>query len=200
MSDPIRDALSGVMSNYVQARTQQRIGKASVAWQQLMRARDVLAGSAVVAAHRRITVRASAGQGSWARIPWIALLHGGVTDTTRAGVYVIYLFRFDMSAVYLTLNQGVTEPLQRLGQAVGLAWVRGQAVELRERVSELARDGFELVEPLDLHTDYATAQHYAASTIAHRCYARDSLPTDVEMLADAGRILDAYEGFANVAR
>ena len=44
-----------------------------------------------------------------------ALLDDRETDTTQHGVYVVFLFRQDMSGVYLTLAQEVTEPRKRLG-------------------------------------------------------------------------------------
>ena len=39
------------------------------------------------------------------------------TVSTQQGVYGVWLFRKDMTGVYLTLNQGVTEPYKRLGTA-----------------------------------------------------------------------------------
>ena len=38
-------------------------------------------------------VRPSVGQGNWASVPWIAVLHPRVTDTTRHGVYPVLLFQ-----------------------------------------------------------------------------------------------------------
>ena len=124
MSNPLRDAINDVLGGYVHARGHERIGRSSPTWERIMSIPQILAVTDVACSRPRVTVRASAGQGGWARIPWIALLHGDATNTTRAGIYVIYLFRADMSGVYLTVNQGVTEPLSRLGTSAGLAWVR----------------------------------------------------------------------------
>lgn len=36
-------------------------------------------------------VKGSVGQGSWAVVPWIAIMDERITTTTRNGVYIIYL-------------------------------------------------------------------------------------------------------------
>jgi hypothetical protein len=155
----------------------------------------MLAATELVRAHPRVTVRASAGQGAWARIPWIALLHADAATSTRAGVYVIYLFREDMSGLYLTLNQGVTEPIERLGSVVGITAVRTQAQDLRPRLRDLAAHGFDLEPALDLRSTFPAAQHYTASTIAHRVYALEAIPGDAELLADLQHAMHAYQRF-----
>ena len=61
-------------------------------------------------------VRPSVGQGNWAGVPWIAVLHPRETTTTQRGVYPVLLFREDLSAVEVTIAQGVTELNQTLGR------------------------------------------------------------------------------------
>ena len=57
----------------------------------------------------RYKVVGSSGQGNWASCPWIAIFDRLVTETAQSGYYPVYLFREDMSGLYLSLNQGVTE-------------------------------------------------------------------------------------------
>jgi len=64
---------------------------------------------------QHLKVEWSAGVGRWAKIPWIALMDRRETTTTQQGVYCVYLFREDMSGVYLTLNQGVNKVIKELG-------------------------------------------------------------------------------------
>jgi hypothetical protein len=194
MPDRLRETLSKTLAGYVAARGTERIGKSSPMWQQLTQVGPWLASTDLLRAHGRIAVKVSAGQGAWARIPWIACLHQDVTTTTRDGVYVIYLFRADMSGVYLTLNQGVTRPIERLGKIGGLAAVTERAAKLRGRLGELADAGFELGEPIDLRSDYVLAQQYTASTIAHKLYEGGRVPADAVLLGDLRVALEAYEG------
>ena len=55
------------------------------------------------------------GQGNWATIPWVAVLNRSITETVQSGYYPVYLFRGDMSGVYLSLNQGVTNLKTEIG-------------------------------------------------------------------------------------
>jgi hypothetical protein len=194
MSNPLSDALAEVLRDYVRARLHDRIGHASLIWKRVMAIPALLTATPVVHARPRVTVRASAGQGGWARIPWVALLDSAATNTTRDGLYVIYLFCEDMSGVFLTLNQGVTEPTRRLGTAVGLASLRQRARDFRPRLADLASRGFELDRPLDLRSSFSLAQQYVASTIAHRFYSAASLSDDPDLLSDLDHALRAYEG------
>lgn len=189
-------AVTATLGTYANARRTERIGKSSPTWQQLMAVGPLLRNTAVLRAHPRVAVKVSAGQGAWARIPWIAFLHGNVTTTTREGVYVIFLFREDMSGVYLTLNQGVTEPIKRLGKDAGILAVRERATRIRDKVRDLEDIGFELDAPLDLRSDYVLAQRYTVSTIAHKLYERGAVPEDDVLLGDVARLLCVYERLA----
>lgn len=53
-------------------------------------------------------IKASMGNGNKAEIPWIAIMNKNITDTTTKGLYIVYLFKRDMSGFYITLNQGIT--------------------------------------------------------------------------------------------
>ncbi len=55
-------------------------------------------------------VKASTGLGNWAAVPWIAFLDSRETNSTQSGVYPVLLFREDMTGVYMTIAQGVTQP------------------------------------------------------------------------------------------
>ncbi len=41
-------------------------------------------------------------------IPWISILNPELTTTTRAGLYVVYLYSADMKKLFLSMNQGYT--------------------------------------------------------------------------------------------
>lgn len=57
-------------------------------------------------------VKGSVGAGRATKTPWIAILNKKITKTTRAGVYIVFLFSSDYKHVYLSLNQGTTVPGQ----------------------------------------------------------------------------------------
>lgn len=55
-----------------------------------------------------LIIKGSMGQGNKTSYPWISILNTTHTTTTMRGIYVVYLFKKDMSGFYLTLNQGIT--------------------------------------------------------------------------------------------
>ncbi len=53
-------------------------------------------------------VKYSVGQGNKTYYPWIAIFNPAITLSAQRGMYIVYLFKRDLSGVYLTLNQGIT--------------------------------------------------------------------------------------------
>ena len=50
----------------------------------------------------------SMGRGNKTEFPWVSILNSRVTTTTQKGIYMVFLFKKDMSGFYLSLNQGIT--------------------------------------------------------------------------------------------
>jgi 5-methylcytosine-specific restriction enzyme B len=138
-------------------------------------------------------VRFSTGQGNWARVPWIAILDDRKTTTIQSGVYCVFLFREDGSGVYLTLAQGVTEPLRRLGAVEGKAELRAKARSIRVSLDPLKDAGFSLTDDIDLHTGPGLGSNYEVSTIAYKLYERDNVPQSDVLLTDLGALINSYE-------
>lgn len=55
-----------------------------------------------------LIIKGSIGQGNRTAHPWISILNKNITHSTQYGLYVVYLFKSDMSGFYLSLNQGIT--------------------------------------------------------------------------------------------
>lgn len=53
-------------------------------------------------------IKASMGNGNKAEIPWVAIMNKNITESTTRGLYIVYLFKKDMTGFYITLNQGIT--------------------------------------------------------------------------------------------
>jgi 5-methylcytosine-specific restriction protein B len=138
-------------------------------------------------------VRWSFGQGAWARIPWLALLDDRVAKATSDGIYVIYLFREDMSGVYATLNHGITRAKERLGADAGRAAIRQRSEELRRFATDLDEAGFMLTNEIDLHTEHALGKDYQHGTVAHRLYKTGSVPPTNALVGDLRLLLEAYD-------
>ena len=57
----------------------------------------------VIGKNDRYIVQGSAGQGNWARVPWVAVFDRLATDTAQDGYYLVYLFREDFVLVFISL-------------------------------------------------------------------------------------------------
>jgi hypothetical protein len=140
-----------------------------------------------------LLVKASMGAGNWAKVPWVALMDPRETTTTQAGIYCVYLFREDLSGVYLTLNQGVTEPKRLHGTREGRRLLGKTAAEAREVCRYLERSGFTLDDEINLRAARGLGVDYENSTIAYKLYSRGFVPDDALLLHDLDLLRTAYQ-------
>ena len=141
----------------------------------------------------QIKIKWSVGQGNWAGIPWIAFLDQAETKTTQKGVYGVLLFREDLSGVYLTLNQGVTEVTDQHPKIEARKILRERANQYGLLVPELKAAGFNIDADIDLKTEGDLGINYEASTIACKLYTRGAIPSDDAIAADLEALLASYQ-------
>lgn len=151
-----------------------------------------LAQSSVVKAFPNIQVTWSLGTGIVSAVPWIALLDQRETTTTQSGVYVVLLFRADMSGFYVAYQQGITELKNQYGGAQARVKMLERAQELRQGCFYLHTYGFHLDNQLDLRGKTYRAKAYEDSTIAYKLYEDGHLPDDERFFADLSAVLKAY--------
>ena len=193
--DPISEGLEDVLANYVAARARHKFSKEHSVAQLLRRLEALLRNSSPIKSRPHLKVRASYGQGNWATVPWIAFLDARETSTTRRGIYGVLLFRHDMSGVYITFNQGVTDILKELGKRQGKERLRETAHQLHRFCARLPGQGFRLDDSIQLNPEPGLGRDYEDSTIAHKLYPRDQVPQDLEVLADLEAVLKAYDDY-----
>ena len=143
--------------------------------------------------HPSLKVEISLGKGNWTKTPWIAFLDTRLTTTTTKGVYVVILISEDLSVSYLTLNQGMTELKERLGQRGAVNEMLRVAELTRPLVSEMSEAGFELDNNIDLKSSTDAAKNYEIGTIAHTSLLSDRLPNDEQFGRDIEAILRQYD-------
>src|SRR5262249_38173953 len=156
------------LAEYPTARAREPFTAGAEMWRLFSKLEDDFQALEEVRAFGTLRVKASVGQGNWAKVPWIAFLDERETQTTTPGVYVVLLFRQDGSGLYATLNQGVTEPSERLGDAGGLQELKAKAQNLRQRPESKALEqaGFQLNDTIDLRADARLGQRYESATVA----------------------------------
>lgn len=134
-------------------------------------------------------IKASAGQGAWAEVPWIALLDSIVTDTMQKGYYIVYLFSADMRERYLCMGQGVTtvkEELKKNWQDI----LHQRANLMRIRVPEY-KEAFDSAH-IDLKSSSPLAKAYAEGSAFYKSYKVSNMPNEEILLKDLDRMMSLY--------
>jgi len=196
----LTEGIEGVLAGYLKARTTETFNSESPMYRIFGDLRSAFTTAPTIARHEFIRVRASAGQGNWARVPWIAFLDNRETKSMMSGVYCAFLFRQDMTAVYLTLTQGVAEPRRALGRTAALEFLRRRAAEVLSFATSLPARGFSSDNGIDLRVDQGLAAHYKASTITYKRYEKAAVPQQMDLLRDVEAALEGYDRFVTATR
>jgi hypothetical protein len=144
----------------------------------------------ISATHPGMIVKASAGAGNWADIPWLAVMHPDSTTTVRNGLNAVFLFAADRAGVYLSLNQGTTGQVEHLGSAPSPERAVFVAQKLREAHPELEAWG---PETLSLNSTTDTGRSYEAPNVCAKYYSLETLPSEASLQTDILALLDLYE-------
>jgi MoxR-like ATPase len=188
----VQAGLEDFVAAYPSIRSTVTFGRHSELKNKLNLLRSALEALPAVQSRPHIHVSWSVGQGSFALIPWIALMDDRETTSTQRGTYCVFLFQEDMSGVYLTLNQGVTDIISESGRIEGHRILRQRAEAMRDIVRTYL-PSFSLNSEIDLHTGGMRGQAYEASTVAYRYYAKGQIPEDEVLNADLEQLLSGYD-------
>ncbi|PWC26635.1 MrcB family domain-containing protein [Teichococcus aestuarii] len=148
----VRPALEEFLSRFSAIRGSIPFGRHAELWPLMERLQTGLAALPPLQAHPQVKVSWSLGAGVWATVPWMALMDERETSSTQRGLYAVFLFPQDMSGVYLTLNQGVTEVVQQHRRSAGRQELAARARRARAMVPSLAEADFRLDDSIDLQT------------------------------------------------
>ncbi|CAM5439914.1 hypothetical protein TMEC54S_03220 [Thauera mechernichensis] len=152
----------------------------------------------VVGASDRLSFKASAGLGTWARGPWVAIFDQVITTSAQNGFYPVYLFREDMAGFYLSLNQAMTEA-KKLYKSDAKTALRARSTNYRAMLGDLI-SGFPYhdieLSPSSPRNDTA---FYEAGNICAKFYPADHLPEELVMASDLGAMLKIYDSLVTRA-
>ena len=191
----IQDRLEEILERYEVARTGEKFGRRHPLWGTFRGLQQALETYPSVAKRPSLQVTWSVGKGNWAKVPRVALLDNRETTTTQQGVYCAFFFRQDMSGVYITFNQGVSDTKKQSGKALAHATLRNRAEELREFCDGLPEHDFRLDDLIDLRTEPGLGRDYEASTVAYKLYEANEVPDDGTIGEDLEALLDAYDRY-----
>jgi 5-methylcytosine-specific restriction protein A len=134
----------------------------------------------------------SPGKGNWTDCPWIAILDTLITESPQKGYYPVFLFKSDMSGVYLSLNQGVTDVIENYKRDAKDV-LKLRAEDFR---AKLKFDNSEFLTKIDLQSKTRNAKYYQAGNIIAKYYSNDNLPESNELKSDIKQFLEFYESLA----
>ncbi|HEX2191494.1 MAG TPA: DUF3578 domain-containing protein [Longimicrobiaceae bacterium] len=187
----LRDHLENILARYADARAGEPFGEEHPLWGEFKALRQALSAEPAARAVPTLRVSWSAGFGTWARVPWVALLDTRETANVREGTFCALLFRQDTSGVYLALCQGAAEPRKQVGREIARTVLRGRAAALRALCDALPELGFALDDRMDLRADAAPVADPAV-TVAYKLYEAGSVPPDALLRRDLEALLAAY--------
>jgi 5-methylcytosine-specific restriction protein A len=138
----------------------------------------------------RYDCKGSAGQGNWAKTPWVAVFDRLVTTGAQFGYYVVYLFPQDFRGVHLSLNQGVTEVSDRYRSEAKDA-LAGRAIDFRAQLGT-SRNHFssDIIHLGGAAQDLPSL--YESGNVCARYYSADALPDEDVLARDLHLMLELY--------
>lgn len=196
-SNQIQQTLQYILDNFQTSKNTEQFNSNNSIWKKFEELVRTINKSKLIQDYPNIKVEWSIGRGNWARVPWIAFLDNRETNTTQSGVYGVFLFREDMSGVYITYNQGVTKILNEKGAREGRRILQEKANELRNDCEILIDNSFQLDNEIDLKASKGLGADYQVSTIAYKLYEKGNIPDDNKILDDIESVLKVYDMYIN---
>lgn len=129
----------------------------------------------------------SYGIGNLTETPWIAIFDREITESAQRGFYIVFLFRKDMSGVYLSLNQGTTYLSNKFKGKKPRDKMREVAFKIRE---QLEFSNLEFPEQfIELKGKTGNALNYEAANIIAKFYSISSFSAEDILINDIKKML-----------
>ena len=128
------------------------------------------------------------GQGNnYPIISYLAIMNKKETTSPQSGYYIVYLLSEDSSALYLTLNFGISKIKAMEGKTK------------RETISIISREYQQLISTktyergtIDLVTNNKAGKEYETSTIFFKKYDVNNVPSNEQLIADLEEVKQMY--------
>ncbi len=181
----LRRLLTEIAGGWVQAKNEQFTGHPIA---NLLRRDLIEAIESTLPSPTNYLLKASAGAGNWADIPWLSILNPSITESTQSGIYPVYLFRSDGSGVYLSLGFGTTE----LKKQYGTALAKKKAEELRNSIRGLDNRLNAWDQKVDLRSNTPLGKSYEWASAGAKFYPLENMPDENALISDLTELLEIY--------
>ena len=132
----MREELIQILEDYPNQKEREFSGN-DLAFYILREARDAVANALPSDLRSAFKINASAGQGTWAEVPWIGIFDREITESAIHGYYIVYLFSANMSAEYLSTNQRWTFFRDTFGPRMAREKISIAATALRRMLADI---------------------------------------------------------------
>jgi len=129
----------------------------------------------------------SIGIGNLTETPWISIFDLDITNTAQKGFYIVFLFKADMTGVYLSLNQGTTYLSKKFKGNYPRIKMKQLAENLRGELSTLTDN---LIYNIELCSDQKNAKNYMAANIGAKYYSSEDFPQDQLIVNDINNLIN----------
>lgn len=183
----MRDLFLQVMKTYLQEK-RERFSKEQPVFQLVTKAIPQAIEKLPFIPQDRYVIKGSVGQGVWTDVPWVAIMNKTVTTSTQRGYYIVYLFSDDMSKLYLTFAQGVTETPKE------------EMIRIKQEIRQTIPMGGNVKkdDEIDLG-ESKKAKEYKDSVAAYIAYSIEDMPADVQLRHDLQQMIEYYEKYVEIA-
>lgn len=135
-------------------------------------------------------IKASAGAGNWANVPWLSMLDSNKTESTQEGIYPVYLFRADGSGFYLSLGFGTT----KLKELYGASQARVEASKIAKNIHTLVPEiNTWGDDSIDLRASTNLGRSYEWGSAGAIFYAAEDIPSDDVLISDLEKLINIYK-------
>jgi len=152
-------------------------------------------------------VRVSGSAVNIPEIPWLSILNPELTTTTKAGLYIVYLYSADLKTLYLSMNQGYTRH-KEVAEASGF---RGkEAIEralktLKSETKDLAKaltlngpTSNSAINSINLKSLGELPRGYESGHITGFKYNISSMPSERQLCDDLDFMFTVYDAVREV--
>ena len=152
-------------------------------------------------------VRVSGSAVNVPEIPWISILNPELTTTTKAGLYVVYLYSADLKILYLSMNQGYTrhkEVAEKSGFkgkkaiAKALETLRAETKDLKRELKVTGPVSSRTINLIDLKSSGELPQGYEAGHITGFKYILNDMPSEVQLNSDLDFMITVYDAVKEI--
>ncbi len=135
----------------------------------------------------------SCGVGQKTDFPWVAIFNTNITRSATKGLYIVYLFKKDLSGFYLTLNQGITY-FQKAYKRSKYECARKVANYFKNEIG----DDYFSKDDIDLGANRGTLGFgYQETTILSKYYSLNNFEED-DILNDLKKMMNIYDELVGV--